>query len=171
VRTEIQERFRVGMPDPRDRVHARFLPAPPLTEGGHQILAAPTRLDKGTIALDQAAVEKHVIVATPPTEENHQTSDLEEIVSRLPRPVADENTPLGALRDLPQTLRAKGGQVTVTTFLNRILDIEAGDTSAHKLGIAFDIGTTTIVASLLDLDSGEELASVAKHESASGLRR
>jgi uncharacterized 2Fe-2S/4Fe-4S cluster protein (DUF4445 family) len=65
------------------------------------------------------------------------------------------------LRDLPQTLRAKGGQVTVTTFLNRILDIEAGDTSAHKLGIAFDIGTTTIVASLLDLDSGEELASVA----------
>jgi uncharacterized 2Fe-2S/4Fe-4S cluster protein (DUF4445 family) len=156
---EIQERFRLAC---QTRVigPCSVLPAPPLTEGGHQILAAPTRLDKGTIALD-SGVEKHVIVATPPTEENHQTSDLEEIVSRLPRPVADENTPLGALRDLPQTLRAKGGQVTVTTFLNRILDIEAGDTSAHKLGIAFDIGTTTIVASLLDLDSGEELASVA----------
>ncbi len=156
---EIQERFRLAC---QTRVigPCSILPAPPLTEGGHQILAAPTRLDKAAIALD-SGVEKHVIVATPPTEENHQTCDLEEIVSRLPRPVAGENTPLGVLRDLPQTLRAKGGQVTVTTFLNRILDVEVGDTSAHKLGIAFDIGTTTIVASLLDLDSGEELASVA----------
>lgn len=156
---EIQERFRLAC---QTRVvgPCSIMPAPPLTEGGHQILAAPNRLDKGAIALD-SGVEKHVIVATPPTEENHQTSDLEEIISKLPRPVPAENTPLGAVRNLPVTLRAKGGQVTVTTFLNRILDIEAGDTSAHKLGIAFDIGTTTIAASLLDLDSGEELASIA----------
>jgi uncharacterized 2Fe-2S/4Fe-4S cluster protein (DUF4445 family) len=156
---EIQERFRLAC-QTRLVGSCSILPAPPLTEGGHQILAAPIRLDKRAIALD-SGVEKHVIVATPPTEEHHQTSDLEEIISRLPHPVAVENTPLGTLRDLPETLRAKGGKVTVTTFLNRILDIEAGDTSANKLGVAFDIGTTTIAASLLDLDSGEELASVA----------
>jgi uncharacterized 2Fe-2S/4Fe-4S cluster protein (DUF4445 family) len=157
---EIQERFRLAC-QTRLIGACSILPAPPLTEGGHQILAAPnTRIDRGALALD-SGVEKHVIVAAPPTEENHQTSDLEEIVAQLPRHVVVENTPLGVLRDLPETLRAKGGRVTVTTFQDRILDVEPGDTSAHKLGVAFDIGTTTIVASLLDLDSGEELASVA----------
>jgi len=157
---EIQERYRLSCQTCLI-ASCSILPAPPLTEGGHQILAAPnTRLDRGALALD-SGVEKHVIVAAPPTEENHQTSDLEQIVAQLPRRVAIEATPIGVLRDLPETLRAKGGQLTVTTFLDRILDIEPGDSSAHKFGVAFDIGTTTIVASLLDLDSGEELASVA----------
>jgi uncharacterized 2Fe-2S/4Fe-4S cluster protein (DUF4445 family) len=157
---EIQERFRLSCQTCLIGA-CSLLPSPPLAEGGHQILAAPnSRVDRGTLALD-SGVEKRVIVAAPPTEENHQTSDLEEIIARLPAGVAIELTPTHVLRRLPETLRARGGQVTVTTFRERILDIEAGDTTAHKLGVAFDIGTTTIAASLLDLDSGEELASVA----------
>ena len=40
---------------------------------------------------------------------------------------------------------------------------EAGDTSKALLGVAVDIGTTTLVTSLIDLLSGEELASVSEH--------
>jgi uncharacterized 2Fe-2S/4Fe-4S cluster protein (DUF4445 family) len=64
------------------------------------------------------------------------------------------------LRKLPGVLREKKGAVTVTTFNGAILDIESGDTTEHKYGMAFDIGTTTIVGALLNLDSGEQLAAV-----------
>ncbi len=57
-------------------------------------------------------------------------------------------------------LRQEKGRVTVTTFNGDILDIEPGDTTEHKYGMAFDIGTTSIVGGLIDLDSGEELVSV-----------
>ncbi|MCY2927458.1 MAG: ASKHA domain-containing protein [Planctomycetota bacterium] len=38
------------------------------------------------------------------------------------------------------------------------MDFELGDTSKHCYGVAVDIGTTTLVASLMDLCTGEELA-------------
>jgi uncharacterized 2Fe-2S/4Fe-4S cluster protein (DUF4445 family) len=40
---------------------------------------------------------------------------------------------------------------------------EARDTSRKLFGVAVDIGTTTLVTSLIDLLSGEELASVSEH--------
>ncbi|MGB3221393.1 MAG: ASKHA domain-containing protein [Desulforhopalus sp.] len=40
---------------------------------------------------------------------------------------------------------------------------ETGDTSPKLFGVAVDIGTTTLVTSLIDLLSGEELASVSEH--------
>jgi uncharacterized 2Fe-2S/4Fe-4S cluster protein (DUF4445 family) len=38
---------------------------------------------------------------------------------------------------------------------------EAGDTTRHALGVAVDVGTTTLVATLVDLASGAELASAS----------
>jgi uncharacterized 2Fe-2S/4Fe-4S cluster protein (DUF4445 family) len=42
----------------------------------------------------------------------------------------------------------------------RTLRHEPGDSSGQKYGMAFDIGTTSIVGSLMDLETGAELASV-----------
>ncbi|MGH7313183.1 MAG: ASKHA domain-containing protein, partial [Candidatus Rokuibacteriota bacterium] len=53
------------------------------------------------------------------------------------------------------------GTVSVTTFAGRILAVERGDTSTMKFGLAIDIGTTTVVTTLLELESGEQLASVS----------
>jgi uncharacterized 2Fe-2S/4Fe-4S cluster protein (DUF4445 family) len=64
------------------------------------------------------------------------------------------------LRRIPGVLREADGAVTVTTYNRRIIDVESGDTTAHKYGMAFDIGTTSIVGFLMDLDSGEQLAAV-----------
>ena len=50
--------------------------------------------------------------------------------------------------------------MTVTTFNDRVIDVEAGDMSEHKYGMAFDIGTTSIVGTLIHLDTGETLADV-----------
>jgi uncharacterized 2Fe-2S/4Fe-4S cluster protein (DUF4445 family) len=51
--------------------------------------------------------------------------------------------------------------VTVTTFAGRILAVERGDTTSMRFGLAIDIGTTTVVTTLLELTSGEQLASVS----------
>jgi uncharacterized 2Fe-2S/4Fe-4S cluster protein (DUF4445 family) len=131
---------------------------PPITEGGHQILSCAhdfrgdaTRLDSG--------VEKRFVRARRPTEEHHQTSDVEEILEALGEGVRAE-VPLDVLRRIPTLLRDAGGELTVTTFESRVIDVESGDTTTRKYGMAFDIGTTSIVGFLLDLDTGEQLAAV-----------
>src|SRR5439155_6391440 len=39
-----------------------------------------------------------------------------------------------------------------------LVDVEPGDTTARRHAIAFDLGTTTVVATLLDLETGQPLA-------------
>ena len=36
-----------------------------------------------------------------------------------------------------------------------LVDVEPGDTSGRRFAIAFDLGTTTVVANLLDLETGQ----------------
>lgn len=110
----------------------------------------------------------------------------------LPRPSADDPLPdqerlyrelrrrrdlwvmqagLAVLRRLPGVLREADWKVTV--LLGRrggtveIVDIEPGDTSAGNCGVALDIGTTTLVAHLVDVISTQTLATKAKYNSQS----
>jgi len=64
----------------------------------------------------------------------------------------------GVHRHLPEALRSSSWTTTVTLFRDKeIVRAEPGDTSARLFGIAADIGTTKIVAYLLDLRTGEVL--------------
>ncbi len=130
---------------------------PAITEGGHQILSC-THVFRETTKLD-SGVEKRLIKASLPTEEHHQTSDVEEILTALGGGVSPD-VPLDLLRRIPHLIRDADGALTVTTFNKRIVDIESGDTTMHRYGMAFDIGTTSIVGFLIDLATGEQLAAV-----------
>src|SRR5215831_2892459 len=132
---------------------------PPISEAGHQILSCAHDFRGGAVTLD-SGVEKRLVKADLPAEEHHQTSDLEGILSALGDEGAGEEIPLDVLRKIPAVLRDSDGAVTVTTFNGRIIDVEAGDFTGHKYGMAFDIGTTSIVGFLLDLSTGEQLAAV-----------
>lgn len=66
---------------------------------------------------------------------------------------------LEALRALPAALRADEGRVTWWQVDGRLIRVAAGAPDDGRLaGIAFDIGTTTVVGYLLDLAKGETLA-------------
>jgi uncharacterized 2Fe-2S/4Fe-4S cluster protein (DUF4445 family) len=153
----VHERFRLScqMPAVADCLIAAM---PPRSESGHQILSDLGEFSAGEHELD-SGVRKFYIQAKAPQDENHQTSDIEEILSCLPPETAREQS-LDVLRRLPTILRAELGRVTVTTFRNQIIDIEPGDTSERIYGMAFDVGTTSVVGSLVDLRTGEQLASV-----------
>ncbi|MEW6751496.1 MAG: ASKHA domain-containing protein [Candidatus Latescibacterota bacterium] len=74
---------------------------------------------------------------------------------------ADLRADLGLLRRLPGILSAAGDTVTAVVGHGALLDVEPGDTADHCYGVALDLGTTTVVASLVDLRSGRELARAA----------
>lgn len=131
---------------------------PPIAESGHQILSCAHPFRDSRMPLD-SGVEKRYVTASLPAEEHHQTSDVEEIVTALGGGVSGE-VPLDVLRKVPTILRDAAGALTVTTFNKKIIDVESGDTTAHKYGMAFDVGTTSIVGFLLDLQTGEQLAAV-----------
>ena len=62
------------------------------------------------------------------------------------------------LRRLPTVLRAADFKVTAVVVDEALIDVEPGDTRERQFGIAFDLGTTTVVATLLDLTTGTPVA-------------
>jgi uncharacterized 2Fe-2S/4Fe-4S cluster protein (DUF4445 family) len=59
---------------------------------------------------------------------------------------------------LATTLAEGVHEITATVVGDRLIDIEPGDTRERMFGISFDIGTTTVVATLIDLRSGAAAA-------------
>jgi uncharacterized 2Fe-2S/4Fe-4S cluster protein (DUF4445 family) len=133
--------------------------APPLDESAFQILGVERdAIARARVALD-AGIRKRVVRVDLPQEEHHQTSDLEQL--GLAAGIAPADVPLEVVRTLPSTLREGKGEVTVVTFQGGPLGVERGDTTAMAFGIAIDVGTTSVVTTLLELASGEVMASVS----------
>jgi uncharacterized 2Fe-2S/4Fe-4S cluster protein (DUF4445 family) len=133
--------------------------APPLDEQAFQILGSgPGPAGRVGLLLD-SGVTKQVVKVGLPREEHHQTSDVEQLTAALG--LTPDDVPPSVLTGLPAALRHEDGTVSVATFAGRILAVERGDTAGMKFGLAIDIGTTTVVTALLELASGEQLASVS----------
>src|ERR1019366_8631068 len=65
---------------------------------------------------------------------------------------------LAVLRSLGQVLRASDYKVTAVVVDDVLIAVEPGDTTERLFTIAFDLGTTTVVATLLDLSTGTPVA-------------
>src|SRR5690242_5895702 len=101
------------------------------------------------------AVQKRHLVLTEPTLED-QTSDLERVLEAMDD--VELVVPLDVVRGLGKTLRDASFDVTAVLADDVLIDVEPGDTSAARHAIAFDLGTTTVVATLLDLETGQPRA-------------
>lgn len=88
-----------------------------------------------------------------------QGADWERVVRALPVENVPFSRPVAA--SLPQKLRQ--GKFKVTAVLDgvRLLAVEPGDTRDRSYGLAIDIGTTTVVVYLVDLNRGTVIASGA----------
>ena len=65
---------------------------------------------------------------------------------------------LAVLRGLPKVLREADFKVTAVIADEALIDVEPGDTTGTRYALAFDLGTTTVVATLLDLETGTPVA-------------
>ncbi len=125
-------------------------------------------------------VEKHVLELASPTLDD-PTADqerlLEAVARKRPGPM---QMGLKITRELPRLLRhievgrtswnwTWDGRVTaavaVRGAVNELVYVERGNTAERNLGLALDVGTTTVVAHLVDLATGVTRAAAAKYNS------
>ncbi len=104
----------------------------------------------------QPNVIKRYLELTPPVVEK-PTGDAELIKHALSEDLHATIT-CSSLEHLPRLMREADFKVTATVWGGRIIRVEKGDTTRRNFGIAFDIGTTTVVGALMDLTTGEQLA-------------
>ena len=156
-RDELAQGFRLACQTIVDGPMTVEVPETSLLAPFQQILA---RIE-GTTGPVVEPVVRHVYCEMPPPDRDGDLSDL----SRLEAAIGPVEAPLDLLQELPRKLRRSDfrgtavlEQADATAFGLRLLDFLPGDQPATGYGVAMDVGTTTLVAMLLDLGTGEELA-------------
>lgn len=130
------------------------IPPNSLFAGRHQILTSAAADEQ--LAVAPAVRKKFMELPTPSMED--AAADL----LRLEKAAGPFKTDLRVLRNLPTRLRSCDFKGTAVLADNLLLDFEPGDTTAHVYGVAFDLGTTTLVAALIDLNTGTRRAVTAR---------
>ncbi len=97
------------------------------------------------------AVQKRYVELADPTLRD-QRSDLVRLTDAIDD--LELRADLHVLQRLPKVMREADFKVTAVVVDEDLIDVEAGDTTALRYAIAFDLGTTTVVATLLDLGTG-----------------
>jgi uncharacterized 2Fe-2S/4Fe-4S cluster protein (DUF4445 family) len=106
------------------------------------------------VILRPSVVKRHLTLEEPTLED--QRSDLQRVLDGLDD--LEPSASLEVLRELGPTLRQAYFDVTAVVCDQELIAVEPGDTTARRFAIAFDLGTTTVVATLLDLESGQPVA-------------
>ncbi len=101
------------------------------------------------------AMQKRYVELEEPTLRDQRT-DVERLLDAVDD--LELRVETGVLRRLPKVLRDSAFRVTCVIVDDLLIDIEPGDTSERLHGIAFDLGTTTVVATLLDISTGTPIA-------------
>ena len=129
------------------------IPESSLFENTSQILTSST----GDEIQILPCVTKHHLDMPPPSDTDDRC-DLKRIEDALGFSV---RVPLSVLRTLPGTLRGNDFKGTAVVCCQQLIAFEPGDTTDTAYGVAFDLGTTTVVGTLLDLTNGHELGVAA----------
>lgn len=101
------------------------------------------------------AVQKRYVELEEPTLHDQRT-DIVRLLDAIDD--IEATVSLASIRSLPQTLRSSDFKVTAVFIDQALIDVEPGDTTNIRYGVAYDLGTTTVVATLLDLNTGTPLA-------------
>jgi uncharacterized 2Fe-2S/4Fe-4S cluster protein (DUF4445 family) len=101
------------------------------------------------------ALQKRYVELTEPTLADQRT-DLVRLTDAIDD--LELRADLHVLRRLPRVLRQADFKVTAVVVDEDLIDVEPGDTTAARYAIAFDLGTTTVVGTLLDVGTGTPMA-------------
>jgi uncharacterized 2Fe-2S/4Fe-4S cluster protein (DUF4445 family) len=101
------------------------------------------------------SVQKRFVQLTEPTLSDQRT-DSQRVFDELDD--LELTVDLDVYRTLGKTLRESNFEVTAVIADNRLIAVEPGDTTSRSFGLAFDLGTTTVVANLMDITTGTPVA-------------
>lgn len=73
---------------------------------------------------------------------------------------------LDALKKIPQVIEKSNYKLTLIVYKEKeIMAVEPGDTTDRNFGLAVDIGTTTLVVQLIDMNTGKKIDSETSNNS------
>ncbi len=100
-------------------------------------------------------VQKRYVELTEPTLHDQRTD-----IDRLRDATGDLEfeAELAVFRTLPTVIRQSNFKVTAVVVDEKLIAVEPGDTTEQNYAVGIDLGTTTVVATLLDLVTGTPMA-------------
>jgi uncharacterized 2Fe-2S/4Fe-4S cluster protein (DUF4445 family) len=127
----------------------------------------------------ESLLKKQRILVEGVTRKIELDSNVKKIFLKLPHPTLKDNKAdierirdsigytiaridMETLKEIPTILRESEFEATFVLLGDELVGCEKGDRSHRMYGVAFDIGTTTVVGYLLDLNTGEQLAVCAR---------
>jgi uncharacterized 2Fe-2S/4Fe-4S cluster protein (DUF4445 family) len=159
-----------GCPDPETADHRQLRPAE-ITEGWRlscqariyedmtcevpQLLRVPKAATMGLgrlVILDPNIRKVYLELAEPTLED--QRSDVARLRDALTVEGHDMVAGVAVLRTIPRVFREAEFRITAVLAGEHLVAVEAGDTTGDCYGVAFDVGTTTLVGTLMDLRTG-----------------
>src|SRR5438034_2621382 len=120
-----------------------------------ELLRVPKAATMGVnrlVLLDPNVRKVFVELSEPSLED--QRSDLERLRDALTAEGFDMKADLRHLRTLPVVLRDAGFKVTAVLGGDQLIAVEPGDQREASYGVAVDLGTTTVVGTLMNLKTG-----------------
>jgi uncharacterized 2Fe-2S/4Fe-4S cluster protein (DUF4445 family) len=120
-----------------------------------QLLRVPKAATMGLgrlVILDPNVRKVFLELAEPDLED--QRSDVQRLKDALTEEGHDMVAGVPVLRTLPSVLREASFQVTAVLAGEHLVAVEPGDTTGECYGVAFDVGTTTLVGTLMNLRTG-----------------
>ena len=106
------------------------------------------------VILRPAVMKRHLVLEDPSLED--QRSDVQRVLDALDD--LEPRVELAVVKTLGKVLRDAHFDVTAVVVDDLLIGVEPGDTTERRFAIAFDLGTTTVVATLLDLETGTPAA-------------
>jgi uncharacterized 2Fe-2S/4Fe-4S cluster protein (DUF4445 family) len=101
---------------------------------------------------------KKIFVRLPKPTLADQRSDLDRLLAAINGHIPNVRAEMDVIRMVPDLIRKDDFAVTAVLESDEIVNLELGDTTKQNYGMAFDIGTTTVVGILVDLNTGKQLA-------------
>ena len=120
-----------------------------------QLLRVPKAATMGLgrlVILDPNVRKVYLELSEPSLED--QRSDVARLKDALTDEGHDMVAGVAVLRTLPQVFRDAGFRITAVLAGEHLIAVEAGDTTGDCYGVAFDVGTTTLVGTLMNLRTG-----------------
>ena len=167
-RTKVEDNLTVMIP-PKSRIELEKI----MMEGATITYSEPEKLvlhktsHEPSFSFDPLVKKVYLELPEPTLEDN--ASDIDRITRELRKVSSYEHfeVSLSCLQNLTEKLRASHWKITVTfarhNSIGRILQIEGGDTSDKHYGLAVDVGTTTVIAQLINLKNGKILGVKGSH--------
>ena len=120
--------------------------------GHHRLLASGIEPE-----IELAPAVGKILLRIPPATLSDIRADDDRLLELLHSEAAvTANIAQGVHQLLPKAVRENSWEATVTLFRNEeLIRVDPGDTTGNLLGVAVDIGTTKVVAYLVNLITGE----------------